>query len=237
MAKEFDSKDAARTWVWTELREQKQARFPFPIKGRIPNFKGAEQAAEKLLDHPIFADAARIKCNPDSPQRPLRLKALERGITVFVPTPRLKAGFMRFDPDKIPAEHYSDAAALSKWDAWKEDVALEDLPQLDAIVAGSVAVTRGGKRCGKGHGFSDIEFGILQELGHDPAPVATSVHQLQVVGDFPTDAHDVPLSLVVTPDEIIEVDEPGEPPGGLDWDAFTDEDLEEMPVLQTLKKL
>lgn len=95
MSRKFDSKDATRGWVWTELREQKQARFPFPIKGRIPNFKGAERAAEKLLDHPFFKNARRIKCNPDSPQRPLRKMALERGITVYVPTPRLKDGCSR----------------------------------------------------------------------------------------------------------------------------------------------
>lgn len=237
MSPKFDTKDATRAWVWTELREQNQARFPFPVKGRIPNFKGAERAAEKLLDHPFFKNARRIKCNPDSPQRPLRKMALERGITVYVPTPRLKAGFFRFDPDKIPEEHYSDAAALSKWDAWKEDVVLEDLPQLDAIVAGSVAVTRDGKRCGKGHGFSDIEFGILRELGHDPVPVASTVHALQVVDDFPNDAHDVPLSLVVTPDEIFEIDQTQEPPSGLDWAALSDEDLEAMPVLRKLKNL
>ncbi|MFW5967088.1 MAG: 5-formyltetrahydrofolate cyclo-ligase [Persicimonas sp.] len=236
MRRTFEDKDAAREWVWTELREQKVARFPFPVKGRIPNFKGAKEAARRLLDHDLFADARAIKCNPDSPQRPLRKMALERGITVYVPTPRLKAGFMRFDPDKIDPDDYGEAAALSKWDPHREDVALEDLPQMDVIVAGSVAVTRDGKRCGKGHGFSDIEFGILGELGHDPAPVVTSVHALQVVDDFPTDAHDVPLSLIATPDETIEVDDVPDPPRGLDWDRLTDEDLDEMPVLRQLDR-
>jgi 5-formyltetrahydrofolate cyclo-ligase len=33
--------------------------------------------------------ATAIKVNPDSPQRPLRAEALRRGITVFVPTPRV----------------------------------------------------------------------------------------------------------------------------------------------------
>ncbi len=99
---EFDSKQAARDWVWEQLTAQRQARFPFPVVGRIPNFAGAEQAAERLLDHPIFAGVEHIKCNPDSPQKPLRRMALERGITVYVPTPRLKGGFMRFDPRKIP---------------------------------------------------------------------------------------------------------------------------------------
>jgi 5-formyltetrahydrofolate cyclo-ligase len=37
--------------------------------------------------------ATAIKINPDSPQRPLRAEALRHGITVFVPTPRLRGGF------------------------------------------------------------------------------------------------------------------------------------------------
>ena len=55
-------------------------------------------------------------------------------------------------------------------------VALADMPRLDAIVCGSVAVTREGRRCGKGEGYSDPEFAILRELGHPPVPIATTMH-------------------------------------------------------------
>jgi hypothetical protein len=51
---------------------------------------------------------------------------------------------------------------------------------LDAIVCGSVAVTRDGRRCGKGEGYSDLEFAIRRELGHPAVPVATTVHDLQI---------------------------------------------------------
>jgi 5-formyltetrahydrofolate cyclo-ligase len=233
----FDSKQQARDWVWGELRERKEARFPFPIVGRIPNFKGAEEAAQRLLDHPLFDGVRRIKCNPDSPQKYLRRLALERGITVYVPTPRLKAGFMRFDPDDISPEHYKEASMLSKWDAYKEDVALEDMPQLDLIVTGCVAVTERGRRAGKGEGYSDLEFAILEELGHDAVPVVTTVHELQVVGGFPIDDHDIGLTVIATPERIIEVDEPPTTTGGIRWDELTDEDLKEMPVLRDLRAL
>lgn len=232
---QFDTKDAAREWSWQTLTDQGAARFPYPVEGRIPNFEGAEAAADRLIDHPLLADADRIKCNPDSPQKHLREAALRRGITVFVPTPRLKGGFMRFDPDKIDEEHYSDASMLSRWDPFAESVDLEDLPQLDAIVTGCVAVTREGKRCGKGEGFSDLEFAILQELGHDPVPVATTVHDLQVVDDFPVEDHDLGLSVIATPDKLIEVDEPAEGPAGIDWELLSEEDLDEMPILRELE--
>jgi hypothetical protein len=42
-----------------------------------------------------------------------------------------------------------------------------------------------GRRCGKGEGYSDLEFAILRELGHPPVPVATTVHDLQVVDSCP----------------------------------------------------
>src|SRR6516162_5957927 len=56
------------------------ARFPFPPHGRIPNFAGAEVAAERFLDIEPWKSATAIKVNLDSPQRPLRAEALRRGI-------------------------------------------------------------------------------------------------------------------------------------------------------------
>jgi 5-formyltetrahydrofolate cyclo-ligase len=139
-------------------------------------------AAARLLDIEPWKSATAIKVNPDSPQRPLRAEALHRGITVFVPTPRLRGGFKKLDPRRIPPDKIEEAASLSHGDRWSEEVALADLPGVDAIVCGSVAVTRDGRRCGKGEGYSDLEFAILRELGHPPVPVATTVHDLQVVG-------------------------------------------------------
>src|SRR5271169_6222710 len=149
MARDFADKSAARQWVWDRLSAEGVARFPFPPHGRIPNFAGAEVAAARLLDIEPWKSATAIKVNPDSPQRPLRAEALRRGITVFVPTPRLRGGFKRLDPRRIPPDKIEEAASLSRGDRWSEEVALSDMPGLDAIVCGSVAVTRDGRRCGK----------------------------------------------------------------------------------------
>ena len=111
------------------------------------------------------------------------------------------------------------------------------MPQIDAIVTGSVAVTRSGKRCGKGEGYSDIEFAILRELGHDAVPVATTVHGIMLVGDFPRDDIDLPLSAIAMPDGVIEIDTPFPAPDGIDWSRLSDRDLEDMPVLKELKAL
>ncbi|MCS3702065.1 5-formyltetrahydrofolate cyclo-ligase [Salinibacter ruber] len=231
----FDTKSAAREAVWDALEDEGIARFPFPPHGRIPNFEGAPAAAERLFEEPPFTGARRLKVNPDAPQRYVRIEALRRGCVVFVPTPRLRGGFKRLDPASIPDDEIKPAASLSKMDRWAEPVALDDLPPLDAIVTGSVAVTPGGHRCGKGEGYSDLEYAILRELGHDPVPVATTVHSRQRVASVPTDPHDLPLARIVTPEQTIDVADPPAPPTGIDWTALSAADLEEMPVLRELR--
>jgi 5-formyltetrahydrofolate cyclo-ligase len=237
MTRRFEDKQKARQAVWDRLQSEKLARFPFPPHGRIPNFKGAKQAALRLFQVEPFRSAKRIKVNPDAPQRHVRIEALRRGITVFVPTPRLRAGFKKLDPDKIPDDQIEAAASLSRGARFAEEIALEELPQLDAIVAGSVAVTRGGRRCGKGEGYSDLEYAILRELGHAPVPVATTVHAVQIVESLPMEPNDLPLALIVTPDEVIEVGKPPPAPSGIDWQRLDEAALEAMPVLAELRRL
>lgn len=237
MKTRFTSKRAAREAVWDRLQTDKLARFPFPPHGRIPNFAGAQEAAARLFELEPWKSATRIKVNPDAPQRYVREEALRRGKTVYVPTPRLRSGFTCLDPSRIPHDKVGRAASLSGGRAWAHAVRLEDLPQLDAIVCGSVAVTRDGHRCGKGEGYSDLEYGILRELGHRPVPVATTVHPVQIVGAFPADPDDLPLSVIVTPDDIVHVKRPPPAPSGIDWDRLSEEDLTAMPVLKDLRNL
>ena len=228
-------KETLRRRVWDRLERERIARFPFPPHGRIPNFAGARQAAERLLAIPPLDGARRIKVNPDAPQRPLRLEALRRGVTVFVPTPRLRGGFQRIDPRCIPPEKLTEAASLSKGARWAEPVALDALPELDAIVVGSVAVSLDGGRCGKGEGYADLEYGILRELGHPPAPVATTVHPAQIVEALPRDPTDLPLALIATPEAVHRVEPPVPPPPGIDWSQLDAAALDAMPVLRELE--
>ncbi len=235
MRSSSEAKGRVRQEVWDLLESEKLARFPFPPHGRIPNFAGARQAAERALALPLLATARRIKVNPDAPQRPLRQLALERGIVVYVPTPRLRGGFKRFDPARIPAKARREAASLSKGARFAEDVPLRELPRLDALVVGSVAVTRAGARCGKGEGYADIEYGILRELGHPPLPVLTTVHPAQIVAGFERDPTDLPIHWIVTPEAALEVDPAPTAPGGIEWSRLSEADLTAMPVLEELR--
>lgn len=43
-----------------------------------------------------------IKVNPDSPQQPVRLQALQQGRVLVMPAPRIKSVFILLDPQAIP---------------------------------------------------------------------------------------------------------------------------------------
>jgi 5-formyltetrahydrofolate cyclo-ligase len=237
MTANYPTKQSARQAIWDRLKTEKLAAFPFPPHGRIPNFKGAKDAALRLFDEPEWRDAKCIKVNPDSPQKYVRAEALRRGIVVYVPTPKLKAGFLKLDPAKIPFDAIVDASQMSRCARWAEPVALRDLPQMDAIVTGCVAVTESGRRAGKGAGYSDIEFAILRELGHDSVPVATTVNDVQVVGAFPIESNDLPLTVIATPTRIYRVASPPPAPTGIEWDRLTAQDLDDMPMLKELRDM
>jgi 5-formyltetrahydrofolate cyclo-ligase len=59
---------------------------------------------------------------------------------------------------------------------------------------------------------------------------------VQIVGRLPRDATDLPLALIVTPDEVIEVAAPPPAPAGIDWGRLSESDLDAMPVLRELAR-
>ncbi|HEX9162732.1 MAG TPA: hypothetical protein VF980_13590 [Thermoanaerobaculia bacterium] len=56
------------------------------------------------------------------------------------------------------------------------------------------------------------------------------------VDEFPPDEHDLPVSAIVTPEEIIRVGKPPRAPSRIRWDELTDEDLDAMPILRELER-
>ncbi|SEO93274.1 5-formyltetrahydrofolate cyclo-ligase [Halogranum amylolyticum] len=231
-------KQALRERIWDELEESGEARFPFPPHGRIPNFAGASEAANRLADTDAWRATEVLKANPDAPQLPIRRRALHEGKVVYMAQPRLRdeKPFMKLDPTDIDEENLDDAATVSKMDGYAEPVGPGALPHVDLVVSGSVAVTEQGARVGKGEGYSDLEFAVLAELDAVDAEttVATSVHEVQVVDarDAPDpEAHDVPMDLLVTPDRLVRTDSPYPRPDGVDWDLLDAERREEIPVL------
>ncbi|MFC4436716.1 MULTISPECIES: 5-formyltetrahydrofolate cyclo-ligase [Natrialbaceae] len=230
-------KEEIRERVWDDLEDSGVARFPFPPHGRIPNFAGAEEAADRLADQPEWEAATTIKANPDAPQLPVRRRALRAGKTVYMAVPRLsdERCFLKLDPDVL--EDYDAATTVSGSSKHGEQVGPEAVESIDLIVSGSVAVIDDGDRIGKGEGYSDLEYAVLRELGlvDETTPVATTVHERQVVDDdVATGDHDVSMGLIVTP-ERVRRPPAREQPSGIDWDLLADERLEEIPVLERVR--
>lgn len=231
-------KDAVRQAVWDDLEDSGVARFPFPPHGRIPNFAGADEAAERLTDTEIWAEATAIKANPDAPQRPVRRRALEAGTRLYMAVPRLRSAkpFLALDPSGI--DDVAEASTIGGANQYGTPVDVADMPTIDLIVAGSVAVDERGTRIGKGEGYSDLEYAILREFGRvgDETPVVTTVHERQRWPDpLPAAAHDVPMDRIVTPERIIEPTDSAPRPTRLDWSTLEDERIEEIPVLDQLR--
>jgi len=233
----FPDKQAAREHVWERLDAEKLAAYPFPPRGRIPNFKGAAEAAQHLFMLEPWASARRIKVNPDSPQRFVRCLALERGVEVYVPAPKLAGNFMLLDPKRIPPDAFQKASARATWDQYAVPISLDDLPHMDAIVAGSVAVTEDGLRAGKGAGYSDLEFAMLRELNHPAVPVATTVHDVQQVESFPPETFDQRMTAIATPTRAwLTGANPADAPDHIDWSRIDAATLKAMPMLAEIKR-
>lgn len=228
-------KDEIRTTVWSQLRDSKVARFP-GAEGRIPNFIGAEACARILTEASWWQKAKVLKVNPDSPQRAIRHKALAEGKILYMAVPRLRAEkpFIELNPKKLSCSPYT-ASSIKGADKYGRPVTLEEVRTIDLIVCGSVAVNRQGARVGKGGGYSDLEFALLTEekkIGRD-TPIVTTVHPVQIVGEeIPMTEHDIPLTAIITPKEIIEVESRWKRPQGIYWKMLPAEKIADIPVLQ-----
>lgn len=232
-----DVKNRIRRHVWSLLEERGVARFPKPIYGRIPNFVGAEDAASKLFRTELWKRASAIKVNPDSPQRVIRYKALLEGKTVVTASPRLLRGFIVLQPRSIPPHLYSYASTIPGFFRLGKIVGLEDIPRVDLVVTGSVAVDREGRRLGKGGGYCELEYAILREIGvvDEETPIVTTVHDLQVVEQVPLEPHDLTVDYIFTPTRGIEVKPRGFKPKGIIWDILGEK--RELKVIKDLVQL
>jgi 5-formyltetrahydrofolate cyclo-ligase len=232
------TKDQVRREVWKAMDREGVARFP-GAEGRIPNFAGAKLAAEKLAAHRLWKRARVIKVNPDSPQTHVRRIALEEGKTLIMAVPRLRDThpFRLLDPKKLNQKQKREAATIKGALRHGKVVAEEELPDIDFVLTGSVAVNLSGARIGKGGGFSDLEYGLLIEAGriHDDTVVATTVHPIQILREhLQALAHDLPIDLIATPRAVIEVERQYARPRGILWDHLQPPQIREIPILERM---
>jgi 5-formyltetrahydrofolate cyclo-ligase len=220
------SKDEVRKEVWKAMDREGVSRFP-GAEGRIPNFAGAKMAAEKLAGHRAWKRARTIKANPDSPQ------------TVIMAVPRLRDPhpFRVLDPKELSKQAVKEAATIKGALRHGRVIALDDLPEIDFVLCGSVAVNLSGARVGKGGGYSDLEYGILIDAGKidGHTTVATTVHPTQILRrHLMMTGHDLPVDVIATPRAVIEVERQYERPRGILWDHLQPPQIREIPILERM---
>jgi 5-formyltetrahydrofolate cyclo-ligase len=234
-------KDALRARIWQRLVDTGAGLGP--VWSRIPDFLGADRAAERLAALPEWRQARTVKCNPDPPQRWIRQRALADGKLVFTPVPELVRAvpYLRLDPERLSRAGvpFDIAATAEGALAHGERIGFEQAPFLEIYVVGSVAVAPNGGRTGKGAGFADLEWGFFSAFGHVGAQtlVLTSVHELQLVdaAELPLEAHDLPLDLIVTPDRVIPTRSDRPRPAGVDWTRIRPDQYRDIPFLSELR--
>jgi 5-formyltetrahydrofolate cyclo-ligase len=233
-------KAALREQIWDAMSVKGVSRFPGPAN-RIPNFVGAERAAEQLAQSDAWANARTIKSTPDSPQLPVRVRALKEGKLVYMAVPRLAEPepFFVLDPDHL-ADPPARAASIKAAARSARTVAFAEMTPVDLVVTGCVGVGSDGARLGKGGGFSDLEFALAAAAGlvDRDTIVVTTVHDVQVqpTGAIPTVDHDLRVGLIATPTRLIEVPRRrGHRLPALEWEQLTDAKIAAIPVLGRLR--
>ncbi|RZC38293.1 methenyltetrahydrofolate synthase domain-containing protein [Asbolus verrucosus] len=240
---EENSKQSFRKKVWEYLEKNKLVNFPRPAFGRIPNFKGAEKAAAKLLDLEEFKTAKSVEVNPDKPLEASRILVIENDKILYVPIPKLQEGLLKKISFCNEDKPKNIRQTVTRWgiETLGKLVDFEDNLHVDLFVLGSVAVSKDGHRIGKGKGYADLEFAILKEMKavDDNTIIVTTVHDSQVFDSLPDEIfrkHDVPLDYILTPTQIIKAEKKLPRPEGIYWDLLSQRRLNLMPVLQKIKE-
>ncbi|XP_029000664.1 methenyltetrahydrofolate synthase domain-containing protein isoform X1 [Betta splendens] len=232
-----------RQKIWDYIEEKNLANFPRPVHNRIPNFKGAFTACDRVSELQVFSQTVEVKVDPDKPLEGARLAVLQAQKTLLVPTPRLRTGLFNkiTPPQGASKEQLRVCSTAQGVKDFSVPVGLEAKVKVDLVVVGSVAVSEKGLRIGKGEGYADLEYGMMASMGavNESTVVVTVVHDCQVV-DIPEEligSHDLTVDFILTPTRVITTNCQLPKPQGIIWIKLDAEKLEKIPVLKKLRAL
>ncbi|CAH1775791.1 unnamed protein product [Owenia fusiformis] len=227
--------------LWDYIEKSNLANFPRPVYHRIPNFKGAELAADRLYSLPEFTNASIVKIDPDKPLAPCRFIALEQKKTLLVPTPRLKSGLFNeiIPPAGANRQDLKLCSSAKSVKEFSKPVGLDADVKVDVLVIGAVAVSEKGYRIGKGEGFTELEWPMMCSMGavNKDTAVIVTVHDCQVT-ETPEEViqdHDLPVDIIITPTRLIRCHHKFTKPDGIIWSMLSQEKLMQVPILRTLR--
>lgn len=240
------TKRSIRLDTWQKIKDQKLSPLRrFSVFNKIPNYVGADKAAELLAETEEFQKAKTVKVNIDLAQEPVKVEVIKARKTLFVPpaqkSSNVYAKIKNCNPDEVDLATQKKIIKLQGEEDTFEEIDINGIQQLDMIVVGSCAVSRQGHRIGKGNGYVDLDIGILTYLGviTKDTLIVTTVHDVQVYDTLPENlfqSYDLPLDLIVTPTEVIRVSKRLPRPKGIEWKLLSSRRLEIVPVLKCIKE-
>jgi 5-formyltetrahydrofolate cyclo-ligase len=233
-----------RRVVWGKLAKvaKPDSRFHFDFSAFIPDFEGSPQCADAIRRSPEYRKACTIVVMPDNNLEGFRRQALADGKKLLVFTYGMFRGILTLDGERIRSEDLNLAGTLDGMERFGGQLSFSQLRSvgpLDLLVTGAAAVSREGVHFGKGHGYLDLEWGLLSEMGlvNQETPVIASVHECQVVNEpVPYAEHDVTVNVIVTPSEVVRC-MPRPKPAGLVWDRMPREFAATRPYINELRRL
>ena len=240
-----DRKDVIREKVWKKLIRvaKPDSRFHWNFAEFIPDFEGSDKCAKSVREMEVYKNSRILFITPDNCLQKLREYAILDNKVFIMPTYGIKRGFLLLSRDLVPVGKEDFASTLDGADIFGKPVTLRDIVEMgrvDLLVTGASVVNLQGIRYGKGHGYFDLEWAMLREIGvvDDKTPIIAVVHDCQVVEE-PIDAspYDTIVDYIVTPSKVIRVKRIAPKPKGIDWSKIPPDFLEEIPPIKELKML
>ena len=243
-----DHKSHTREAVWFRLKHYAlpDSRFHLDFGSFICDFVGSSIATEQLTRLECYQSAKTIFITPDNCLEELRLCALKAGKRVLMTTYAIRRGFWLLDPSAIPHSRYEYAATLDGMEKIAKPVTLANMMEKDNVlkvellVTGTGAINYDGIRVGKGHGFFDLEWAILNTLNivTPQTPIAAIVHDCQLLNDpLDSEMFDTACDIIATPKQIIQVSNAQKPTCGILWQRLEEGMLQSIPSLLDLRDL
>ncbi|RLI82782.1 5-formyltetrahydrofolate cyclo-ligase [Archaeoglobales archaeon] len=202
----FESKEEVRRFVWKRI--EPFSIPPFPVTGRIPNFKGSKRACERIRELEEYKKSRTVFSAPDSPLTTARKIVLEDGKNLLAVKPRI-TGFLLLEGRKDVAIKDVTIKGMIRNGVEIRESELSKVRKVDVFIQGCVAVDIMGNRVGKGSGYGDKEYEILKkhELIKEPKDCLYVViaHEVQIFEDLShlMGKHDVKADVILTPKKII----------------------------------
>lgn len=228
--------------MWQELRKvaRPDSRFHWDFAEFIPDYEGSQQCADAIRQMDWYQASSVLFITPDNNLARLRQHAVQDDKTIIVATYGIVRGFLIMGRQDVPPGQECFAASLDGMEEFARAIDLDGLGRLgriDLLITGASIINHQGVRWGKGHGYFDLEWAMMRELGlvEEATPIIAVAHDCQVIDLELTPAvYDTVVDRIVTPSRVIDVERTLPKPLGIFWDQLDPTVRERIPPLAEL---